>query len=221
MKQKKLKEKYDELVAGIESVRMFDGRNKGVDVYVCDKCGHKFYTRYKDKGVTPFVIKCRNCEHGNCAHTMTISAMQAAAMPVQVHNWVRPTFEQLKKLNDGAIDHVLSGGLMLEDELDNDNDQAHKTIITDEEIKTCRQAMEKWGFSDNYGILVEECGELLSAINKLCRCRCSEDDVITELADVSLVITAFADYFGYDKFLAEKQRKLERLQERLISKSTL
>ena len=54
-------EEYKELINNIESIPMYDGRNKGIDVYVCNKCGHKFYTKYKDKGVTPFVIKCRNC----------------------------------------------------------------------------------------------------------------------------------------------------------------
>ena len=34
MDKDELKQKYDQLVAGIESARMFDGRNKGVDIYV-------------------------------------------------------------------------------------------------------------------------------------------------------------------------------------------
>lgn len=87
--------------------------------------------------------------------------------------------------------------------------------MTDSEKQVLDQAMKKWGFGGNFGMLVEECGELLSAMNKLCRGRVNEDAVITELADVSLVLDAFASYFGYEKFAAERQRKLERLQKRV------
>ena len=52
MDKKELKKKYDKLVAEIESARMYDGRNKGVDLYQCKDCGFQFYTRYKDKDST-------------------------------------------------------------------------------------------------------------------------------------------------------------------------
>lgn len=84
-----------------------------------------------------------------------------------------------------------------------------------QEQEICLDAMKSWGEWENFGILAEESGEMLSAINKLFRGRASVEDVITELADVSLVITAFATYFDYDKFLAEKDRKLQRLKKRL------
>lgn len=79
----------------------------------------------------------------------------------------------------------------------------------------CLEAITKWSITENFGMMAEECGELLSAINKLLRGRASTSDVITELADVSLVITAFAMLLGYDKYLVEKERKLMRLKERL------
>lgn len=119
MDKKKLKQNYDELVAEIESARMFDGRGSGIDVYVCEKCGKQLLTRYKDKGVTPFTIKCRrDACNATMIHRDTISEEQAKNEGLVVHNWVRPTFEQLQNLNDGAIEHVLNGGLMLEDELE-------------------------------------------------------------------------------------------------------
>lgn len=123
MDKKELKKKYDELVAEIESAQMFDGRNKGVDLYQCKDCGFQFYTRYKDKGVTPFTVRCRNCDHGTAVHEKTITEQTASFMGFKVHNWVRPTFEQLLKLSDGAIEHVLNGGLMLEDELKSSEDE--------------------------------------------------------------------------------------------------
>ncbi len=117
MDDKELKKKYDKLVAEIESAKVYDGRNKGVDVYVCKECGNMFYTRYKDKGVTPFTLGCRKCKNGTSFHRDTISEECAEREGFDVKNWVRPTFEQLQKLSAGAIDHVLNGGLMLEDEL--------------------------------------------------------------------------------------------------------
>jgi DNA-directed RNA polymerase subunit RPC12/RpoP len=128
MNKEELKQQYDELVSRIETAKIFDGRNKGVDVYVCKKCGKQFYTRYKDKGVTPFTIKCRHCDHGTMMHDQTVTEQIANVMAFEVHNWVRPTFEQLQTLSDGSIEHVLNGGLMLEDELEQKSDM-EKTEI--------------------------------------------------------------------------------------------
>lgn len=117
-----LKLKYDKLVAEIESAEVYDGRGKGVDIYQCKECGFQFYTRYKDKGVTPFTVRCRNCNHGTAVHDKTITEQMASFLGVKVHNWVRPTYGQLQTLSDGAIEHVLNCGLMLEDELDNEDE---------------------------------------------------------------------------------------------------
>lgn len=117
MNTEELKNQYEEMVARIDAARMFDGRNSGVDVYVCDKCGELFHTRYKDKGTTPFSIKCRKCGKGTAVHKDTVSEMIASSVGLKVHNWVRPTFEQLVKLNEAQVKHVLDGGLVLEDEL--------------------------------------------------------------------------------------------------------
>lgn len=36
---------------------------------------------------------------------------------VKVHNWVRPNLEQTMSLSEGMRNHILNGGLILEDEL--------------------------------------------------------------------------------------------------------
>lgn len=122
MSEKELKREYAKLIARINKERMYDGRDKGVDVYICRKCGAIFYTRYKDKGVTPFTILCRNKECDDIMmHEDTVSEMDAMLNKVTVHNWVRPTFEwlnkQRKKDNESVIEHILNGGLILEQEL--------------------------------------------------------------------------------------------------------
>ena len=135
MNVKELKSQYDKLVSEIETEKGYDGRDKGVDVYVCEKCGKQFYTRYKDKGVTPFTIQCRRegC-NATMIHRTTISEAQAKNEGLAVHNWVRPTFEQLQTLSEGAIEHVLNGGLMLEDELDKKKDVVKKRFRHVQEI---------------------------------------------------------------------------------------
>lgn len=114
------KAKYDGMVNTIEAARMYDGRGKGVDVYVCNECGAVYYTRYKDKGVTPFTIHCRKCKMGTMVHRNTIPEYGGKVLDLseEIHNWVRPTFEQFLKLNEGAKQHVLQGGLMLDEELE-------------------------------------------------------------------------------------------------------
>lgn len=89
----KIRRQYKKLMAEVEQMRMFDGRGKGVDVYVCERCTGKVLTRYKDKGVTPYVMRCPYCE-----------------------NWVRPPLWWLLKHKE-AVEHVLNGGLVLEKEV--------------------------------------------------------------------------------------------------------
>ncbi len=122
MSRNELEKQYKKLLKEIEQMRMYDGRNKGVDVYVCSKCGKTIYTRYKDKGATPFTISCRDNEcKGTMTHERTISEMDAMLNKLTVHNWVRPTLQwldkQRKKGKDALVEHVLNGGLMLESEL--------------------------------------------------------------------------------------------------------
>ena len=85
-----------------------------------------------------------------------------------------------------------------------------------EKCEIYKAALEKCGAESQIGMLTEECGELLSAVNKFNRSRCSRDDVLTELADVSIMVEQLSlIYGGYDKFLEEKNKKLTRLFKRI------
>ncbi len=54
-------------------------------------------------------------------HKSTIDEITTLMNKLTVHNWVRPSLEwldkQREKNNIGVIDHVLNGGLLLEEEL--------------------------------------------------------------------------------------------------------
>lgn len=81
--------------------------------------------------------------------------------------------------------------------------------------KTLNTALNKYGIENQKWMLIEECGELLNAVAKLRRGRSSNEEVITELADVQIMVEQMALFFGWEKFQAEKERKLARLNERL------
>lgn len=79
-------------------------------------------------------------------------------------------------------------------------------------------ALNEYGIKAQQMVLVEECGELLDAIAKSYRNRTGRDDIITELADVSIMVEQMAFFYGLDEFRAEKERKLLRIKERLSTR---
>lgn len=105
--------RYRKLLRNLEDMKIYDGRYKGIDVYECYNCGHKLYTYYKDKGVTPFIIGCPKCPD-LMRHTKTVRATAPGIKPIP---WFRPTFKQMFKLSPGMIEHVLQGGLILKKHL--------------------------------------------------------------------------------------------------------
>ncbi len=117
----KIRRQYKKLVDGIEELKIYDGRDKGVDVYVytCNLCRKKTLTRYKDKGVIPFIMRCTYCG-SYTQHVDTISERDTRLLNIfkgaKVLNWVRPLLWWLLKHKEAA-EHVLNGGLVLETEI--------------------------------------------------------------------------------------------------------
>ena len=104
--------RYRKLLRGIADSKIFDGRGKGVDLYICDKCGERLYTRYEDKGVTPFSIACDSCKEGRMSHRENI-ASRDVPWDYNIRPWYRPTFKEMLELPEWLIEHVLNGGLIL------------------------------------------------------------------------------------------------------------
>lgn len=86
--------------------------------------------------------------------------------------------------------------------------------------KIINTALNKYGIENQKWMLIEECGELLNAIAKLKRGRSTKEEIITELADVQIMVEQMAFFFGWNEFKAEKKRKLIRLNERLNKDET-
>lgn len=57
----------------------------------------------------------------------------------------------------------------------------------------CRRAMEIYGFPAQAAMVVEECSELTNAICKFRRGRVGEDDIITEIADVMIILLSLEE----------------------------
>lgn len=91
---------------------------------------------------------------------------------------------------------------------------ARNTLMMD--VTLYKQAFNYYGMDQNCGFLSEECGELLSAVNKYRRGRNTKNDVIEELADVYQLIIAFAQHLGYTTFVDTWLEKHERLKKRIV-----
>lgn len=85
----------------------------------------------------------------------------------------------------------------------------------DSVLQLYNKALNQYGIKAQEWVLIEECGELLNALAKLKRGRSTKEDIITELADVHIMVEQMAHIYGWEEFLAEKEYKLTRLKERL------
>ena len=88
-------------------------------------------------------------------------------------------------------------------------------MTKEEQRKIQQTALNVDGIIKQQWMLIEECGELLNAIAKSKRDRAGVYEIITELADVSIIVEQMAFFYGEDCFNKEKERKLLRLKERL------
>lgn len=87
--------------------------------------------------------------------------------------------------------------------------------MTQQERKVFNKALNEYGINSQKMMCIEECAELTNALAKLQRGRVGQMDIITEIADVSIMVDQMALFFGEDKFIEERKRKVTRLEERL------
>lgn len=86
-----------------------------------------------------------------------------------------------------------------------------------ERIDLYEKAIGAWGVPNQVMMVMEESGEMLNALAKFNRGRSTEDEIVTELADVWILMEQMAVVFGWDKFQQQKEYKLQRLQERITN----
>lgn len=81
--------------------------------------------------------------------------------------------------------------------------------------QTLKKAITKYGCTAQITMAVEEMAELLNAIAKEHRGRVTPYDIITEIADVTIMMWQMALIYGEQDVEMEIKRKIERLKERL------
>lgn len=82
-----------------------------------------------------------------------------------------------------------------------------KRDISDEEI--FKKALEKWSEESQIGMVYEECGELIAALNQFYRGRIGLAELIDEVADVTIIIKQLSHLLGH-----------ERVNDRVVFKMT-
>ena len=79
--------------------------------------------------------------------------------------------------------------------------------MTDKERIIYNNALNAYGIHAQQMMVVEECAELVNAIAKSRRNRVGIDAIITELADVAIMVEQMAFFYGEEPFNKEKERK--------------
>lgn len=79
----------------------------------------------------------------------------------------------------------------------------------------CGKALEFYGFQHQKDKAIEECSELIQALSRYSNGRATDEDIITEIADVQIMCEQLAQKFGKQKVSKEHFRKLRRLEVRI------
>lgn len=79
----------------------------------------------------------------------------------------------------------------------------------------CQAAVDRMGIDSQVIVAIEEMAELTDALCKSKRGRNTPADIITEIADVQIMMEQLSLYYGKDAVAAERSRKIDRLENRL------
>lgn len=82
------------------------------------------------------------------------------------------------------------------------------------------QCTEAWGETLQFDMMIEECAELIQAIQHLRRGRCDLDKVAEEVADVILMAYQVSDMIDNERVKEWLDKKMSRLRRRLDESST-
>jgi NTP pyrophosphatase (non-canonical NTP hydrolase) len=86
----------------------------------------------------------------------------------------------------------------------------------DNAAKASELALEKWGEEPQLDMLIEECSELITAIQHYRRHRVDKSAVRTELADVLIMVFQAARIFGIDPTIEAIEHKAERTRSKVL-----
>lgn len=78
--------------------------------------------------------------------------------------------------------------------------------------KLYQATLDKWGEEAQYDQAIEECAELIASLKHYKRGKVGEAEIISELADVTLMLGQLTWMFGAEKIEAAIEYKLKKLQ---------
>ena len=84
------------------------------------------------------------------------------------------------------------------------------------DIELFQNAVETFGIDAQDKMCIEECAELINALAKKSRGRVSKEDILTELADVSIMVDQLALYYGHEDFMNERRKKNNEVKRKTI-----
>lgn len=79
----------------------------------------------------------------------------------------------------------------------------------------CEDALDTFGIEHQVDKCIEECAELINALEKYRRGRALPPEVVTEIADVLITCAQMSIVFGRVAVVHEEARKLKRLEKRI------
>lgn len=88
-----------------------------------------------------------------------------------------------------------------------------KREVSDDEI--FKAALTKWGEASQVGMVYEECGELIAALNQFYRGRLSLAELIDEVADVTIMIRQLSYLLGCERVNDRVAFKMVALREKV------
>ena len=88
----------------------------------------------------------------------------------------------------------------------------------EERKKLYKKAIDTWGIEAQRNMAFEELGELNTALARDRRGRVTKEEIITELADVTIMCEQLAFFLGYEDYEKEIDNKLERLRDEKLGK---
>lgn len=80
---------------------------------------------------------------------------------------------------------------------------------------TLKEAIRRFGEESQKRMAVEECAELINVLAKESRGRVTKEEIITEIADVSIMAAQLSIIYGVEATEKEIERKIARLDARL------
>ena len=86
----------------------------------------------------------------------------------------------------------------------------------EERIKLYEAAISKWGVEAQRNMAFEELGELNTILARDRRGRATKEEILTELADVTIMCEQMAVILGFEDYEKELDNKLIRLRDKKL-----